>query len=127
MFKLILLSVFVISGFAGEFFYNKGAKVEVFKLNESRTIRDKNIEYYITSTGKKIGISNDMIVKCEKNIKCKSLLNSLGFIKVANITDSIFLVTVEYGQNIFELSSSLYEHKDIKFAHPNFIKVKTKR
>ena len=127
MFKIFFLSLFSLSCFSSDYFYNKGEKIAVTKLNEIRTLRDKDIHYYQTSRGEKIGVSNDIILECHKNTECQNVLKDFGFLMIQNITDVIYVVTLKDKENIFEISSKLYEHKEIKYAHPNFIKTRTKR
>ncbi len=127
LFYFVLLFCFTLSGFSNDFYYNNGKKVEVYKLNKNRVINNKNIKYYQTKLGEKIGVSNDILVKCHDNINCKEYLKRFNFIVIKNITDTIFLITISDDQDIFKQSVILYDDNNIKFAHPNLLKKRRKR
>ena len=114
-----------IVGYAGDFYYEHGKKVEVTKLSKKRA--NSSVTYYKTSKGHKVGVKSDILVQCEEGIDCQSLLVAQKLEKVTRLTDKIFLVTIAKGKNVFEWSQKLYENEKIKIAHPNFIKTKRRR
>ena len=122
---IILFLALTIVGYAGDFYYEYGKKVEVTKLSKKRA--NSNVTYYKTSNGHNVGVNGEILVQCEEGIDCQSLLVAQKLEKVTRLTDKIFLVTIAKGENVFEWSQKLYENDKIKIAHPNFIKTKRRR
>ena len=111
---------------ANDFYYEYGKKVEVTKVKGQRSLGDASIEQYTTSSGKKVGIKNEIIVKC-KQADCVSTLNKYNLTNITNLTDTVFLVKLVNDENIFEIVQKLYLDENIEFANPNFVKTRTKR
>ncbi len=121
-FILVLLGLGLgFSACANDFYYEHGEKVEVSKLKETRIINDSAINYYMTSTGHKVGVNNEIIVQCEKNVDCMNVLKKYHLTHVEKLSNILFLVKLVEGEDIFKLSQKLYNDSAIKSAHPNFI------
>jgi hypothetical protein len=116
-----------LSACASEYYYEYGKKITVTKSYEQRAINNNNITYYTTQNGQKVGVTNEIIVQCEANIDCKTTLEKYNLQNISNLSDKLFLVKINNSENIFETSQQLYNNKDIKLAHPNFIKTKKRR
>lgn len=126
-----LLFTLSIASVAADFYYENGQKVEVTKLYEKRSLEQnssiKNVTYYKTSKGHKIGVLNEILVQCKIGVNCKELLKKYDVSLVTTLSDTIFLVNIAKDKNVFEVSQELYEDNDVELAHPNFIKEKKRR
>ena len=120
--SLIAMSILVN---ADNFYYENGNIVEVSEMRQSRD--NNGIKYYMSSKGNKIGIKNDLLVECVDDVNCSSILSKYDTTSIKNITDTIYLVTIDNSKNIFEFSQKLYLDNNIKIAHPNFRKEKKRR
>jgi len=118
-------------GCAGDFYYNNGQQIEVTPLKttqeQSKKTKSKKVTYYKTSTGRKIGVTDEILVECQEDTNCTKVLGQYNLNSISKLTDSIFLVTSPSEENIFRLSQKLYDDKGIAKAHPNFIKTKKRR
>ncbi|MCH9814602.1 MAG: hypothetical protein K0U47_11755 [Epsilonproteobacteria bacterium] len=118
---------FVLTACASDFYYDRGEKVEVTKTSQTRAVNDQNVSYYITEKGHKVGVTNDVIVKCESAKSCVETLHKKGFKQVSQLSSTLFLVRLERGEDVFKVAQKLHEDSEIKFAQPNFLKEKIKR
>lgn len=126
--SLILLVLgLVLSACANDYYYDHGEKIEVSKLKETRVSKENNISYYMTSKGHKVGVSNEIIVQCEKNVDCLNVLKKYNLTHISKLSDTLFLIKLVKGEDVFKLSQKLYHDNDIKLAHPNFIKNRVMR
>lgn len=127
----ILLIGLTVTGCATNFYYENDQKVEVTQLHESRSYdgnnSKKSVDYYKTSTGHKVGVTNEILVQCKTNVDCKKVIKEYEPLSIVALSDSIFLVSITEDKNVFEMSQILYSHDEIKLAHPNFIKEKKRR
>ncbi len=117
-------------GCASEFYYENGQKIELVKLeaNEAQQKRsDDEVKYYKTAKGHKVGVKDDILVECKEGVKCQEVLSKYEVGSITALNETVFLVKVAKGQNLFELSQKLYEDDDIAIAHPNFRKEKRRR
>ena len=120
--KLFILLLFALMLNADSTYYERGELTELQKTNIQRSSDGSGIEYYKTKSGQKVGITDEILVKCKAGVDCKSLLNQFNLNDVSNLTDTIFLVKVKNYDNIFLLSRELFESGKVEFAHPNFTK-----
>jgi len=123
---LIFLSIFSIS-YANESYYKNGKLVELKNTYSSRSFNDSSINYYKDITGKKIGVTDQLLVQCKESVNCTKLLNTFNLSNYSKLSDKIFIVNIENGNNVFSISRALFESKKVEFAHPNFIKERRKR
>jgi len=127
---IISLIALTLLGCANEFYYSKGKKVELTPIKstqQSKQITSETIKYYHTPTGQTVGVNNQILVECHKDSNCTQLLQRYTLTEIQPLTESIFLITVPPTKNIFELSQKLYQETNITNAHPNFIKIHTRR
>lgn len=128
--RFILIPLYLVSFLlANEYYYSFGKKINLTKSYELRATNNSNTVYYVKENGSKVGVSNEIIVKCKEDINCKQLLSSQNFANISKLTSSLFLIKLNEidKNNIFEISRDLSVNTDIKFAHPNFIKNKKRR
>lgn len=102
-------------------FYERGELTELQKIN-ARSSDGSGVDYYKTRSGQKVGITDEILVKCKAGVDCKALLSKFNLNDVSNVTDTILLVKIKDYDNIFLLSRELFETGKMEFAHPNFIK-----
>ena len=131
----MFLSILSISC-ANESYYKKGQLVELqaielskdangSSLNYNKT--DLSIRYYKTLSGKKLGVTNQLLIQCKESVDCPKLLDTFNLSNYSKLSDKIFVVIIENGDDVFSVSRALFESKEVEFAHPNFIKEKRKR
>jgi len=124
----ILLSIILLYSvsFSDVYYYEYGQKVKLTKLKDQRSDL-KDVEYYQYDSGEKVGVKNEVLVKCKDISVCKDIFKEQNLTNYRNLTSSIVLVTLKEGDDPFEISQKLYEKKDIEYAQPNFVKKRQKR
>ncbi|MCH9812481.1 MAG: hypothetical protein K0U47_00895 [Epsilonproteobacteria bacterium] len=128
--RILLVTTLLASFLMSETYYSYGKKVELTKLKESRAV-DQNsstsVEYYQNSAGQKIGVTKEVLAKCSDTQACENIFKTLNLNNRSNLTSSIILITLENGENPFEIANKLYLNEAIEFAHPNFVKERKSR
>ncbi len=113
--------------FAQNSYYEFGKKVTLTPLLEKKST-NTNVKYYINEKKETIGIvSNELIVKCDKNTLKDVILNKYNIKETEKLGKDLYLLRLFNSQNIFELANILYESKTVEFAIPNTIKNIKKR
>ncbi|MEA2100481.1 MAG: hypothetical protein U9P72_10155 [Campylobacterota bacterium] len=125
--KIVIFLLFVLSLNASESYYERGKLVNLEEVRMLRDSEGSGIKYFKTKSGQKLGITDDILVKCKGGIDCLDLLNRFSLTDVSKLTDTIFIIKIKDYNTIFSLSRALYESGDVEFAHPNFIKERRKR
>jgi hypothetical protein len=123
--KLILLIFVGLSLQANDFYYERGEKVTVTKIQNSRA--NDNITYYQNSLGKKIGVTNEIIFQCNDTAECLRAVEKYDLSDLSKLSDSLYIVKIKEGTNIFTVAQQLHEEESIEFANPNFIKERRRR
>jgi len=123
---LIFLGIFSIS-YANESYYENGKLVELQNTHSSRSVKDSSINYYKTVTGKKVGVTDKLLVQCKASVNCPNLLDSFNLLNYSKLSNKIFVVKIVNGESVFSVSRALFESKKVVFAHPDFIKERRKR
>jgi len=118
-------------GNASDFYYENGKKIEVVEIEKSDSKQKKRssseVKYYKTAHGHKVGVKNDILVECNEGVNCENILSSYSLLSMSALSDTIFIVTIAKGENVFKFSQKLYSDAKIKLAHPNFRKNKRRR
>lgn len=129
--KLIILLTFTSIVSAGSTYYKKGKLVELQRINVARSIdtnyNRKHLKFFRTQNGKKIGVTDEILVKCKDGVNCKEFLSQLNLKDILKLSSTIFEIKVDNNDNVFSVSRELYETGKVKFAHPNFVKKKRLR
>ena len=125
--KIIIFLIYILSLSAGESYYERGKLINLQELHTFRDNVSSEIKFFKTPSGQKLGITDEILVKCKDGIDCRSLLNRFFLRDITNVTDTIYSVKIIDYDTIFSLSRELFESGDVEFAHPNFIKQKRKR
>ena len=123
---LIFLGIFSISS-ANESYYKNGQLVELQNTYSSKSYKSSSINYYKTTAGKKIGVTDQLLVQCKASVDCPKLLDTFNLLNYSKLSDKIFIVKITNGDNVFSVSRALFESQKVEFAHPNFIKERRKR
>ncbi len=110
---------------ANDFYYEYGKKVSIVKSFETRS--GSGVKFYENSLGKKIGIKDEILLQCQEDSNCSTLFTKYKISKVEKLSSKIYLIKVPEDQDIFVLSQKLYNEPSIKYAHPNFVKERTRR
>ena len=130
MLKNILIGLLGLTlvGCANEFYYSHGDKITVTQIKTQKSNKASNNQrYYKTSQGVEVAVTDEILVECKKNIDCKALLSHYPLKSVSQLSNSIYLVSIEERENIFRMSQKLYEEEGTLNAHPNFIKTRKRR
>ena len=116
---------------ASEFYYANGEKVELTQIEVTETVGKRVLnsrtKYYKTATGKSVGVRNDILVECVSDKDCEKVLSKYETTDVSQLSDSIYIVKIALDKNIFAFAQKLYDDSDIKIAHPNLRKIKSRR
>lgn len=123
---ILILFLFFTNLYASKFYYEYDKKVEI-EENTTKKRSASDVSEYQTKDGKTVKFKNEIIVQCKKNIHCEDRFSSLGIETFDKLSKSFFLIYLQKGQDIFDLSQKLYEDSSIKAAHPNFIKERISR
>ena len=118
---LVLVSMCLVLN-ASEYYYERGELVELKEISSTRESNNNNIRFYKKYSGQKVGITDQIILKCKENVDCMNLLSQFQQTNVSKITDTIYVVKVTNYDEIFSLSRDIYNSGEVEFAHPNFIR-----
>ncbi len=123
---LILVTLLFSTVFSDVYYYEYGKKVELIKLKEPRDV-DSEAEFYQNSAGQKIGVKNEILVKCNSKEGCEKVFIKYNLKDIETLGSDIFLIKLNDTHNLFELSRELYNEECITISHPNFMKKRYKR
>ena len=70
---------------------------------------------------------NEVLVKCNDKIYCDNILEKYNFNDIEKLTNTIYIIKLPNTKDAKDISEILETNKDIKFAHPNYIKTKKRR
>lgn len=109
--------------FAGEYYYmNQGKRVYLQKIDSEINSRDmhKNTIFFEESGGKRVGVTNRILVKFKSKDSLQSCLDRYG-LKVLRHYDAGDIYLLEAGSPIdaLNIANTLYESADVEFAHPD--------
>ncbi len=122
--KILLLLIFLSALGAESFYYERGEKVVltpvVKKAPALRENSQDDITYYENSSGQRLGLKNQILIKVEEGVDVSALALKYDVIFIKALSASIYLLEVKSGDNVFEKSSLLYEDDQTLLAQPNF-------
>jgi len=122
----ILLGLLSLS-YADESYYKNGKLVELQNTHISRSSNHSSTSYYKTASGKSVGVTDQLLVQCKRSVSCPKLLATFDLLNYSKLSDTIFVVKVENGDNVFSVSRALFESNKVLFSHPDFTKERRKR
>jgi len=124
---VLFLLVYTVTLFGESYYFDNGEKRILTKISTQRGLNQNSTTYYKTQKGHKIGVKDEILVQCQDGVNCKEVLQSYSMKKITQLTEKLFVVKISDRDDIFEISQKLYYDKNIKLAHPNFIKSKKRR
>jgi len=124
---VILFLVLFQSIFAKEvYFYQGGKKVILVPQNNiSRGYSD--VDYYLTSRGISLGVTDLMIVKFKNIENLNSYLSEFNLAVVKKISKNLYLFKSSSKSVTIDITNRLSEKQDVQYAQPDFIKKIIKR
>jgi hypothetical protein len=111
---------------AQSYYYEYGKKITLTKVTPKNHAQ-QHIPYYQTPSGEYVGVPQEIILQCNEHISCKEALQHYPIKDLKQLSETLWLIKVADTEDIFKLSQKLYLDKNIKFAHPNFIRSNKKR
>lgn len=113
---------------AGTFYYRQdGTKVFVVPTVQGRSGDNSAVRYYSDANGRSFGVGDQIIVECNLPKQCLDTLKRYSFKAIEKLSDSLYLVTLQDGSEVFDVSQKLFHEESIRLAHPNFVKRRYKR
>ncbi len=125
--KIILIIGFIATLSANDSYYKNGKLVELKNLHTARSLNNLDINYFKTEYGQKVGITDEILMQCKDGVNCRKVLKDFNIIDYTNLTDKIYVIKIHDYDTVFSLSRKLFESGNVEYAHPNFIKKRTKR
>jgi hypothetical protein len=101
-------------------YYSRGKLIEVEKTYTERSLDGSAVKYYTTSRGEKVGVTDEILVKCKADRDCYDVIKKYNFKEIKKINSFLFKVKVKDDKDVFRISRELYEDENIAIAHPNF-------
>ncbi len=129
MFKVLtFLLVFISFSIASDLYYYENGKKVYLTLSPDKTRAvDKSIQFYTTSTGQTVGVSDTILIKTKNNIDKAYLVNKYNIKFERELPNSSYLIRVDNISNTIDIANQLYNESNIIYAHPNFLRKKTNR
>ncbi len=124
--NIVLIMSILFSLYGGDYYYEYGKRVELFKVTQARA-QNSNVTYYETASGSSVGLKNEVIFKCGVDIDCREVVAKYNFTSISKLSDTLYLVKLLNGEDVFEISQKLHKEKDIEFAQPNLVKKRYRR
>lgn len=126
--KIVLICTLSTAIFANNFYYEFDKKVELQNTIKAESFTSNNdIQEYTTTNGEVVKFRNEILVQCKDTFYCEDDFEELNLSNRTKISENFYLIKLDENQNIFELCQKLYEKEDIKSAHPNYIKSRSKK
>ena len=126
-YKLILILIFTQSIFAKEiYYYQSGKKVTLTPQNSiSRSYSD--VDYYLTSRGVSLGVTDMMIVKFKNSENLNSYLNEFNLTVTRKLSKNLYLLRSNAKELTINIANELSQKGDVQYAQTDFIKKIIKR
>ncbi len=127
--KLLLIFCLTLSlNASSSLYYFDGNKiVTVQQTTVSTPFAGKNAKYYKTSNDQLLSTDNKLIIKFSVGADITFLVNKFNMEIVEMLGKDLYLFNISETSNTFELSSLIQEENHILFAHPNFIRPRSRR
>ena len=117
-----LVTLCCVSLFAEEY-YNRGKLTTLTQTTapESSKYRSsRSIQWFRTETGQIVGTTDQIIVQFKNPENAQEILNSLKINRFEWLTKTMIVLTTPLDADIFVLSRTLAEQKEVEFAQPDF-------
>jgi len=113
--------------YADEFYYEYGKKVYLEKAPTQIQRGHTHLEdatyatrYYVTKNGQKVGVNNEIIIKCKVSSCTDTIKNKYNVKSIEKIADKYYVVVLNNIDKVFSMSRDFYQESDIEISHPNF-------
>jgi len=121
IFTLLLLLQYACAYDNNYYYYKYGQKMDLMPLtNNSRDL--SNTDYYQTTQGIILGVSNKLIVKLDDKKYLQQISNDFNITLEKDLGDNMYLFTTQDNKLTLDIANKLTKEKYIKYAHPDFIK-----
>ena len=118
-YSFLLLFAFTILN-AENFYYQNGTKIYLQQIKTQKSTN--NIDYFIDQYDRKFGITDEIIVELDKDIKIDNIILKYSLKLISRVGESFYLLSVEDRKDIFKISALVHQEDGVKSANPNFIK-----
>jgi len=132
-----LLMIFLLNSclFSGQSYYEYGKKIELTPItqNKSTTLLKNNIDnnisikYYKKSNTQIVGVADTIIAKCLDLNQCNKVIEKYTTLEFKIISKNTYLIKINNLEDIFDISTTLFEEGCFLYVHPNFYKEKKLR
>ncbi len=123
---IILLLLIKFLHASDNYYYNNGEVVALEPL-VSMLRTDVNLNYYQNSRGVILGVSDKLILKIKEQNSLEKYLDEFNLTIERTLSKNLYLLKTEDKSITIDISNSLYEKKDIEYAHPDFIRKRVGR
>ncbi len=124
---LPLFLVFVQLVFAKDSYYYRGGKKVMLMPQNSLSRSYSDVDYYLTSKGISLGVTDKMLVKFKNSSTLNSYLNELNLTLVKKLSKNLYMLRSDNKDLTLDIANSLSRKSDILYAQPDFIKKIMKR
>ncbi len=127
--KLLIMFCLALSlNATSSFYYFDGNQiVTVEKATVNNYFAGDDAEYYKTSNNQLLSTDDKLIIKFTQDADITFLVNKFNLEIKGMLGNDLYLFSVSEASNTFEVSSLIQEENHILFAHPNFIRPRSRR
>lgn len=118
-FLILLLSICINASTL--YYYENDNKINVEQIETGSESNE-----YKNSNNQKLKVNDTIIVKFKSIPKIEDIKFKYNIVDHKKIGSNIYLFNVNT-QNVFLISSIIFEQEDAEFSHPNFIKQRRRR
>lgn len=109
-----------------KYIYNDNEKILLSPV-QTLTRSTSDIDYYTTEKDIEVGVNTNILVKFNDNSNLENYLSEFDLIQIKKISENLYLFQTTDKSLTIDISNSLHEKDDVKYAHPDFLKKMIKR
>ncbi len=127
--KYLYLSALMIAstGCANESYYINEGKKEPLTFIQTKERSNSNLDMYKTKNGIKVGVSDSLLVKFYDTKNLELYIKKYNILHVKKVLPNLYEFKVMDKSLTLDVANELSVQKDVKYAHPNFVKKVRKR
>lgn len=118
--KLLLCLLMLVMFINAEYYFEKGKRVELVKIDKSRSIDGRVETRYRNAAGRLIILQDKIIVKFKNEFDVESLISKYAVTIADSSVSNFLLLQVKEGADIFKISRELSKESFVDIAHPDF-------
>jgi hypothetical protein len=119
----LFLTLFILQSLNAQTIYYNNKKLISVDVNHSSSILNMQpMKYFKNEFNQIIAVSNTILVQCHTNQACQDDIVLLEIKEISLISKSIYRVTINNSQDIFDMTKRINTLASVKYAHPNFQK-----